>query len=63
MTMETNQKLFAFKLAAKEEAKQIDTDATGKWKAREGIAIAGCTRVRFGERAAGAFGQDSGIYC
>jgi hypothetical protein len=35
-------KTFAFKLADK------STKGAGKWKARDGVAVAGCTEVRFG---------------
>ncbi len=62
--MEKNQKLFAFKLADQEDAKKaqnLDTDA-GKWQARDGVAIAGCTGpdARASSRM---FGYDGGIYC
>lgn len=58
--METQKKLFAFKLAAREDAKQ------GKWKAQEGNAAAGCTDYRFhGNLRAYSqvLGNDRGIYC
>jgi hypothetical protein len=39
--MDTEKKLFAFKLAEKQAS---NADENGrKWKAREGVAIAGCT--------------------
>ena len=41
--METRQKLFAFKLAAKEDAKQKRGEADAQWKGRDGVAVAGCT--------------------
>jgi hypothetical protein len=37
--MNTEKKLFAFKLADK-QAKRADQN---KWKARDGVAVAGCT--------------------
>lgn len=40
--MDTQKKLFAFKLAEK-QAKNADEN-DGKWKARDGLAIAACTR-------------------
>lgn len=62
--METKQKLFAFKLAAKEDAKK-EADADLQWKARDGVAVAGCTDYRFpgNLRYDGAQGADRGIYC
>ena len=39
--MESKQKLFAFKLAAKQQKKEQADES--KWKARDGVAIAGCT--------------------
>jgi hypothetical protein len=45
-SMESKQKLFAFKLAAKENASKKEKE-TGlkdrKWKAREGVAVAACS--------------------
>jgi hypothetical protein len=38
--MNTQKKLFAFKLAEK-QSRNIDQN-DGKWKARDGVAIAGC---------------------
>ena len=36
--MHTQKKLFAFKLAEKQDSKAD----SGKWKARDGVAVAGC---------------------
>lgn len=64
--MESKNKLFAFKLAAKEDAKR-DARAEanpGKWHAREGVAIAGCTDNRFATRFASTLGvPDAGVFC
>ena len=61
--MENKQKLFAFKVVAKEQAsKKVDA----KWAARDGVAAAGCTDprnlglVRYPSRWGGV---DSGVYC
>lgn len=59
--METQKKLFAFKLAAREDAKQDN-----KWKAQEGRATAGCTDYRFVGNlryASATLGADRGVYC
>lgn len=62
--METKQKLFAFKLAAEEDAKQAGTVSHGKWKALEGVAAAGCSLVKYDNyREYGMFGADKGYYC
>ncbi|QGX39933.1 hypothetical protein [Permianibacter aggregans] len=42
--MENKQKLFAFKVIAKESRQAVNKD--GKWLAREGVATAGCTDPR-----------------
>ena len=58
--MEPRQKLFAFKLAARQDAQQ------GKWKAEEGHAAAGCTDYRFPGNVRAysqVLGNDRGIYC
>lgn len=65
--MESKNKLFAFKLAAREDAKN-DTrvDAKdGKWKARDGAPIAGCTDPKHtGDfRYPSTFSSDSGVWC
>ena len=61
--MENKQKLFAFKVVAKEQvAKKNDV----KWSTREGVAAAGCTdpnglgNVRYTSRWGG---RDAGVYC
>ena len=64
--METKQKLFAFKLAAKEDTRQAGIESQGKWKAQEGVAVAGCTDYRFpgNLRYDSVTGnRDTGIYC
>jgi hypothetical protein len=40
--MNNDKKVFAFKLAEKKE-KETEKAAPAKWKAREGISLAGCT--------------------
>jgi len=62
--METKQKLFAFKLAAKEDAKKEQVAA--QWKARDGVAVAGCTDYKWEGNLRYASAQhvaDRGIYC
>lgn len=62
--MKGNQKLFAFKLAAKEDAKKEQSvgSTADKWKAREGVSIAGCTGPRSKATTwSGAY--DGGMYC
>ncbi|QGX39934.1 hypothetical protein [Permianibacter aggregans] len=62
--MENKQKLFAFKVVAKENAVAVNKD--NKWSARDGVAAAGCTdprnlgMVRYPSRWGGI---DSGVYC
>lgn len=60
--METKQKLFAFELAAKEDAKK---EQNAQWQARDGVAVAGCTDYIWegNLRYKGATGADKGIYC
>jgi hypothetical protein len=42
--MDTNQRLFAFQLAAKQDrVTSAAQPAQGKWQARDGVAVAGCT--------------------
>ena len=62
--MKNQNKLFAFKLAAKEEAgKEADVAARGsKWQAREGAPIAGCSEAKFDYRCT-TWAPDSGPYC
>ncbi len=64
--MEKNKTLFAFKVAAKEDARLQQEESSGKqkWQSRDGVSIAGCTRFgRFDVRARGIFGSDTGISC
>ena len=63
--MNAKQKLFAFKLTTKEDAKQATVESQGKWKAQDGVATAGCSLVKAtGDyRASVGFGRDNGIYC
>ncbi len=64
--MEKHHTLFAFKLAAKEDAKVQQAGSTGqqKWQPRDGVAIAGCTRHgRWDVKAYGLLGADSGLSC
>ncbi len=61
--MNNEQKLFAFKLAAKQDKKQEPAKLQAKWKGQEGVSVAGCTTVRiYFERYSGA-GIDGGVYC
>lgn len=58
--MNNNKKIFAFKLAEKK-----DRAATTKWRAREGVALAGCTDVT-GDgdfRDSLPRGHDNGVFC
>ncbi|WP_293631430.1 hypothetical protein [Shewanella sp. CG12_big_fil_rev_8_21_14_0_65_47_15] len=58
--MNSNKKLFAFKLAEKKQLSNVSSQKNDQFKAREGVAIAGCTDptgrglVRF---------SDTGMYC
>jgi len=59
--MNNDKKIFAFKLAEKKEKA-----ATAKWKAREGVALAGCTDVTGdGDFRESTFprGHDNGVFC
>jgi len=60
--MESKQKLFAFKLAAKQQKKDL-TEL--KWKARDGVAVAGCSDYKWpgNLRYIGSGGGDDGMYC
>jgi hypothetical protein len=60
--MENKSKLFAFKLASKNDAKQnTQVEAKdGKWAARNGAAVAGCTDYRF---VGNLRYSDNGVYC
>ncbi len=55
--MQKEQKLFAFKLADKDQKSEKNT----KWKAREGVAIAGCTQ--WGHIPDNVRYSDNGYYC
>ncbi len=64
--MEKKHTLFAFKLAAKQDTKLEQEEASGKqkWQQRDGVSIAGCTRSgRFDVRAWGLLGSDTGLSC
>ena len=50
-------KTFAFKLADQ------GAKGSGKWKAREGVALAGCSEVALGNWRAHRRIGDDGIYC
>jgi hypothetical protein len=65
IAMDGKQSLFAFKLAAKEDARQASIESKGKWKAHEGAAFAGCTLVKASGEFRGSigFGRDNGFYC
>lgn len=62
--MNKDKKVFAFKLAEKKE-KETEKAPAAKWKAREGVSVAGCTDptndglYRYGTR----YGKDDGIWC
>jgi len=56
--MKTETKLFAFKLAEKKQ----DVKAEEKWKAREGVATAGCSGPWARSRKWGSR-TDDGIWC
>lgn len=53
--MEKTSKTFAFKLADKR-----DVSRDGKWKARDGLSVAGCTEYRFPNNLRQ---NDNGVYC
>jgi hypothetical protein len=63
--METNNKLFAFKLANKEEARKDARANEGKWTARSGAPVAGCTDPTgdYDFRYSKSFGTDNGVWC
>ncbi|WP_199611620.1 hypothetical protein [Flocculibacter collagenilyticus] len=56
MKKQTENKLFAFKLAEKKDAKE-----TKKWQARDGVATAGCSGMW--ARGPSRWGSDTGMYC
>ncbi|WP_174999353.1 hypothetical protein [Rugamonas aquatica] len=57
MKKQNETKLFAFKLAEKKAVAKADP----QWKAREGVALAGCTGPD--ARAGRNGGRDNGIWC
>lgn len=62
--MKSKTRLFAFRLAQKQE--RSDGQKDKKWKAREGVALASCSPSGFKGlvlREDGAHGPDSGIAC
>ena len=62
--MQNQTKLFAFKLAEKQEQKQA-APATA-WKVRDGVAVAGCTAVGTNDQyrdSSHLKPNDSGQYC
>jgi hypothetical protein len=62
--MTNDKKVFAFKLAEKKE-KENEKEKAAKWKAREGVSLAGCTdpqgigNYRYGTR----WSSDGGVWC
>ncbi len=59
--MKNNQKLFAFKLADKKQEKTEVKPA--QWKARDGVAVAGCTFYQFDYKCNYNSTQDGGVWC
>ena len=60
----SNNKTFAFKLAQKSQVKS--GSQSSQWKAREGVAVAGCTQyghIPGNLRYKTASGSDYGVYC
>ena len=57
--MNTQKKLFAFKLADK-QAKSADQN---KWKARDGVALAACTSFSGPPKFATFTGADTDLLC
>lgn len=63
--MDSQEKLFAFKVASKEQ-KADSRKAEEKWVARDGVAAAGCTNYKFPGNLRyphSSFGADQGVYC
>lgn len=60
--MNNDKKIFAFKLA---EKKEQEKEKAAKWKAREGVSVAGCTDPQgWGNyRYTTSRGSDNGAYC
>lgn len=65
--MQNQAKLFAFKLAEKQESPQAATppQASVAWKVRDGVAVAGCSEVeRFQYRYTSTLNsRDTGQFC
>jgi len=61
--MGIEKKSFAFRLAEKNES------ASGKWQARDGVALAGCTEAALGNYRDNIYGngrpapEDGGLFC
>jgi hypothetical protein len=51
------EKTFAFKLADK------SAKSASKWAARDGVSLAGCSEVAWGNWRASRYRGDDGIYC
>lgn len=60
--MNSNKKLFAFKLAEKKQQAHVFSQKNTQFKARDGIAIAGCTLAPVGNGHAPRY-SDTGMYC
>ncbi len=61
--MNNDKKVFAFKLA---EKKETEKEKAAKWKAREGVSVAGCTDpTGVGDYRYDSpyYGRDNGIWC
>lgn len=60
--MNNDKKVFAFKLA---EKKEKETEKATKWKAREGVSVAGCTDpTGYGDYRTSRYpGRDNDIWC
>jgi hypothetical protein len=65
--MHNRPKLFAFKLAEKQESTRASTRSASPaaWKARDGVAVAGCSEVeRFQYRYTSTVNsRDTGQFC
>lgn len=65
--MDKQQVLFAFRLADATREARLDHRASDpKWKAQDGVAVAGCTDYRFPGNVRSysqIFGNDRGLYC
>lgn len=66
MTDRKETKLFAFKLAENQVAKQAQAKPAAEWKVRDGVAVAGCSGPDLLENwryASASNVADKGIYC